>query len=186
MMCLKKTITRCFLITLSLIGGLLPYQTLRAQKSIATPVVTGSISDFIKNLKSYPGYFNFYYDEKNDKIYLEIDKLGTEFLYYTSLTDGVGSGGPERGQATAVIAKFIQVGQKILLVEPNYAYRAITDNKDEQKAVENAFAQSVIWSFKVLAVGQGKVLIDLSPFLVRDSQKIASSIGSNNLPGLHI
>ncbi|MCL4642373.1 MAG: zinc-dependent metalloprotease [Olivibacter sp.] len=186
MMCLKKTITRCFLITLSLIGGLLPYQTLRAQKSIATPVVTGSISDFIKNLKAYPGYFNFYYDEKNDKIYLEIDKLGTEFLYYTSLTDGVGSGGPERGQATAVIAKFIQVGQKILLVEPNYAYRAITDNKDEQKAVENAFAQSVIWSFKVLAVGQGKVLIDLSPFLVRDSQKIASSIGRNNLPGLHI
>src|SRR5690606_26318685 len=48
------------------------------------------------------------------------------------------------------------------------------------------FAQSVIWSFKVLAVGQGKVLIDLSPFLVRDSQKIASSIGRNNLPGLHI
>ncbi|WP_134087785.1 zinc-dependent metalloprotease [Olivibacter sp. XZL3] len=146
---------------------------------------TESISQKVSGLAKYPGYFNFYYDDKSGKVYLEVEKFDTEFLYYTSLTDGVGSGGPERGQASAAIAKFTKVGPKILLIQPNYAYRAITDNKDEQKAVENAFAQSVIYSFTPIANDGDKVLIDFTPFIIRDSQKIAGSIGRNNLPGIN-
>lgn len=144
-----------------------------------------SIYSKVKGWEKKEGYFDFYYDEKSGKIYLEVNKLDTEFLYFASLSDGVGSGGPERGQASSAIAKFIKVGPKIFLTEPNYAFRAITNNKDEQKAVENAFAQSVIWSFNPIATENGKYLIDLTPFIIRDSQKIAARIGQNNLPGLN-
>lgn len=152
-----------------------------AARSQATPAA--SITAATQGMKKYEGYFNFYYDEKTGKIFLEVDKLEKEFLYFSSLTDGVGSGGPERGQASSAIAKFVKVGPKILLVEPVYSYRAITENPDEKKAVESAFAKSVIWGFVPAAVEGDKVLIDLTPFIVRDSQNIAARLGVRRAAG---
>jgi len=50
--------------------------------------------------KKYEGLFDFYYDAKNDKIFLEVDKLDHEFLYVFSLSSGIGSNdiGLDRGQ----------------------------------------------------------------------------------------
>lgn len=104
-----------------------------------------SIASVTDQLKKYEGFFDFYYDEKTGKIFLEIDKMDQEFLYFSSLSTGVGNGGPERGQASSAIAKFVKAGPKVLLIQPVSNYRAITDNKDEIKAVDNAFAKSVIW-----------------------------------------
>jgi len=150
-------------------------------RQAATPAA--SIASITQGLKKYDGFFNFYYDEKSGKVYLEVDKLDKEFLYFSSLTDGVGSGGPERGQASSAIAKFVKVGSKVLLVEPVYNYRAITQNPDEKKAVENAFAKSVIWGFVPAAVEGDKMLIDLTPFIIRDSQNIASRLGVRRAAG---
>jgi len=58
------------------------------------------IADKIQSMKAYSGYFNFYHDEANDKIYLEVNKLNQEFLYAYSLAQGVGNNdlGLDRGQ----------------------------------------------------------------------------------------
>jgi len=141
-----------------------------------------SIIAATQGMKKYDGYFNFYYDDKTGKVLLEVDKFDTEFLYFKSLTDGAGRSA-ERGQASDAIAKFIKVGPKVLLVEPNYSYRAVTTNTDEIKAVENAFAKSVIWGFAPVAVEGEKVLIDLTPFIVRDSQNIGPRLGTATAGG---
>ena len=62
--------------------------------------VQGQLADKLKTMKAYTGYFNFYYDEANDKIYLEVNKLNEEFLYAYSLAQGVGNNdlGLDRGQ----------------------------------------------------------------------------------------
>ncbi len=82
-----------------------------------------------KGMEHYKGYFNFYYDVSSDKIYLEVNKLNEEFLYVNALAAGVGSNdiGLDRGQLgeTAVV-KFIKAGNKLLLIQPNLNYRAIT------------------------------------------------------------
>ena len=44
-----------------------------------------------KGITKYQGYFTFYYDSTKDKIFLQIDKLDTEFLYVRSLSEGIGS-----------------------------------------------------------------------------------------------
>jgi hypothetical protein len=137
-----------------------------------------TISSITQNLKKFEGYFNFYYDERNGKVYLEINNFDKEFLYFSSLTDGVGNGGPERGQASSVITKFMKVGPKVFLVQPATYYRAVNGTEDEKKAVENAFAKSVLWGFAPVATEGDKVLIDLTPFIVRDSQKIGDNLGS--------
>ncbi|MDF2433193.1 MAG: hypothetical protein JWP44_2824 [Mucilaginibacter sp.] len=131
----------------------------------------------------YAGYFSFYWDEKTGHILLEIDKFDTEFLYVNSLPSGIGSNdlGLDRGQiGGSRIVKFIKTGPKILLVQPNYTYRAVSDNADERKSVEQAFAQSVIWGFKAEAQDGDKVLIDITPFLLRDSHHIADRLTNAN------
>jgi hypothetical protein len=110
---------------------------------------------------------------------LEIDKFDTEFLYVNSLPSGVGSNdlGLDRGQiGDNRIVKFIKSGPKVLLIQPNYNYRAISNNAEEKKSVEEAFAQSVLWGFKVEAEENGKVLVDFTPFLLRDSHHIADKL----------
>src|SRR5471030_2583215 len=132
------------------------FQIIKAQK-------TDEIESKTKGLTKYSGYFNFYWNEKTGQILLEIDRFNDEFLYVNSLPAGVGSNdlGLDRGQiGDSRIVKFIRSGPKILLVQPNYAYRAVSNNPEERKSVEEAFAQSVIWGFKTEAEENGKVLID--------------------------
>ena len=98
------------------------------------------------SMKKFEGYFNFFYDTKQDKIFLLIDKLDEEFLYVNSLAAGIGSNdiGLDRGQLGGEkVVKFLRIGPKVLLVQPNYTYRAESENSNERQAVEQAFAQSV-------------------------------------------
>ncbi len=142
----------------------------------ARPAAT--ISSITQNLKKFEGFYTFYYDEKTGKIYLEISQFDKEFLYFSSLADGVGNGGPERGQASAVLAKFIRTGPKVFLLQPVTNYRSVNGNEDEKKAVENAFAKSILWGFTPVAVEGDRVLVDLTPFLIRDSQRIGDGLGT--------
>ncbi|MFN3839582.1 MAG: zinc-dependent metalloprotease [Cyclobacteriaceae bacterium] len=139
------------------------------------------ISAKVSGMKHFPGFFDFYYDEKQDKIFLAIDKFETEFLYVNSLPAGIGSNdiGLDRGQlGDERIVKFDRRGSKILMVQPNYRFRAITDNVDEQKAVEQAFAQSVLWGFTVMAEEAGKVLVDATDFYLQDTHDVTGRLRS--------
>ena len=143
-----------------------------------------SLGAITQGLKKFDGYFPFYYDEKTGKIYLEVERFDQDFLYFTSLTDGVGLGGPERGAASSSLVRFVKMGPKVLLLEPNLSYRATGPNPAEQRAVESAFAKSVIWGFAPVAVEGTKVLLDLTPFLVRDSQQLTGQLGRRSFAGL--
>ena len=131
-----------------------------------------------QNLKKSDGFYPFYYDDKSGKIYLEIDRWGEEFLYFSSLPEGIGNGGAERGQASAVIAKFVKMGPKVFLIQPDYEHRAVTGSADERKDVADAFSQSVLYGFAPVALEGDKALVDLTPFVVRDALHIGENIGS--------
>lgn len=139
----------------------------------------GSIDQKVKSFVKHEGYFDFYWDEKAGKIWLEIDKYGEEFLYVNSLPAGVGSNdiGLDRGQLGGErIVKFERIGPKVLLVEPNYEYRAYSDNPDEVQAVADGFAQSVHEGFKVEAEQDGRVLIDITNWLLRDAHGVSQTL----------
>ncbi|WP_299700862.1 zinc-dependent metalloprotease [uncultured Pontibacter sp.] len=130
-------------------------------------------------MKKFSGFYPFYWDEQNGKIWLEVDKFEQDFLYVNSLPGGLGSNdiGLDRGQLGGQrIVSFKRVGPKVLLVQPNLRYRAITDNQNEARAVEESFAQSVIWGFKAEATEGQKVLVDATDFLLRDAHDAIGSI----------
>ena len=132
-----------------------------------------------KKLTTYEGFFNFHYEEKQDKIYLLVSDLNTDFLYVNALSSGIGNNdiGLDRGQlGNTRIVQFQKAGNKLLLVQPNQSYRAITDNDLEKKSIEQAFARSVLFGFKILESNDKGHLIDLTPFLMQDAHGVASRL----------
>ena len=134
-----------------------------------------SISEKIANLKKYDGFMPFYWNEDSGKIWLEISKLNQEFLYVSSLPAGLGSNdiGLDRGLlGDEKVVFFNKVGRKIMLVQPNLRYRAITNDANEKRAIEQSFAQSTLWGFTVEAEENGKYLVDATDFLMTDPMGI--------------
>ena len=71
----------------------------------------------------YDGFVKFYHDPKTDKIFLEINKFDTEFLYVYSLTAGLGSNdiGLDRNQLGGEkVVYFERHGPKIFLKQNDY------------------------------------------------------------------
>ena len=130
-------------------------------------------------MRKMAGYFPLYWDDKAGKLWLEIDRFDTEFLYVDSLPAGLGSNdlGLDRGQlGGSRIVRFLRSGPKILLLEPNYRFRAIGGSPDEQRAVEESFAQSVLWGFDVQAEEGNHALVDATAFFLRDVHDIPRAI----------
>src|ERR1700761_5544787 len=149
-----------------------------AQRPGAEVKPATSISAVTQNLKKFEGFYTFYYDEKTGKILLEIDHWGQEFLYFSTLPEGIGNGGAERGQGSAVLVKFIKEGPKVFLLQPDNEHRSVTGSDAEKQDVADAFSQSILFGFSPVALEGDKALIDLTPFIVRDALHIGETIGS--------
>lgn len=137
------------------------------------------IAEKTKNMKKYDGFFTFWWDAASGKIWLQVDKLDKEFLYVNSLPAGLGSNdiGLDRGLIGGTrIVFFNKVGKKLFLIQPNYSYRALSADKNEQRAVKESFAQSTIASFTIEEDEGDKVLVDATTFFVRDAQGISDKL----------
>lgn len=139
------------------------------------PSIEEKTAAFIKQ----SGFLPLYWDENAGKLWLEISRLDSELLYQTSLPAGLGSNdiGLDRGLVGETkIVRFSKTGRKILMVQPNYDYRAVTPNANERRAVEESFAQSVAWGFTIEAETGNRFLVDATDFLLRDAMKAANRI----------
>ncbi|MGH9160141.1 MAG: zinc-dependent metalloprotease [Vicinamibacteraceae bacterium] len=142
----------------------------------ATREPPATIATTTAGMKKIDGFIPLYWDEREGKIWMEIARLGVEILHSAGFGAGLGSNdiGIDRGQlAGSRIVVFERVGPKVLMVQPNYQFRASSDNAAEMRAVRDAFARSVLWGFTVAAESDGRVLVDATDWLVRDGLDIA-------------
>jgi hypothetical protein len=130
-------------------------------------------------LENQDGFLPLHWDAKEGKLFLEIPRMGEEMIYQVSLSAGVGSNpiGLDRNQlGDTHLVRFDRVGPKVLLVQPNLHFRALGGSASERKAVEESFASSVLWSFKVEADSGGRVLVDATDFFLRDAHGVAARL----------
>ena len=130
------------------------------------------IAEKTAGMERHEGYFNFFWDEEEGRVWLEIDRFEEEFLYLESLATGLGSnpiGLDRTRKGREKVVRFERHGPKVFLVEPNQRFRAITNNPAEQRAVTESFAQSILWGSRVAAETGPAVLVDATDFLVRDA-----------------
>jgi len=148
-------------------------QTATVEKATAT------IGEKTAGMEKMPGYFNLYWDAKQGKLWLEIDRWNSEFLYQSGLPAGVGSNdiGLDRGQLGATrIVRFERSGPKVLLIHENWDYRAVSNDADERGAVHDSFAESVLWGFTVAAETQDHALVDATDFFLRDDHGVPETL----------
>src|SRR5688572_32304525 len=154
-----------------------------AQQRTDTPAPIPSIAAHTAGMRRIDGFMPLYWDERTGKMWLEIPRFGQEILYYISLPSGVGHNdiGLNRGDlGPRWVVQFERVGPKVLMVQPNYSFRATTNNAAERRAVADAFAESVIWGFTVTAETDGRVLVDATDFFLRDAHGVINTLRGAN------
>ncbi len=138
-----------------------------------------TIADKTKSFKKLDGYFPLYWEERKGKLWLEISRWNSEFLFLDSLPAGIGSNdiGLDRGQlGEGRVVEFQRVGPRVLLKEINLNFRSSSDNPAEKRSVEDAFAQSVLWGFEVGAEENGRVLVDATSFFMSDAHHVVEAL----------
>ena len=168
---------------LRILPALLLLTSAFAQQATPPAGPVPSISIKTASMQKMPGYFPLYWEDKTGKLWLEIDKFDVEFLYVDSMPAGMGSNdlGFDRGQiGGSRIVRFERSGPKVLLIQPNYRYRSITDDAAERRAADQSFAQSALWGFDVQAEEGGRVLVDATQFYLRDAHHIPSTLQRMN------
>jgi hypothetical protein len=153
--------------------------TVRCSVANADEKALPSIGEKTANMEKFPGFFTYYWDAREGKVWLQVDKWNTQFLYVESLPYGVGSNdiGLDRGQPGEVqVVHFERSGPRVLLVAENERFRAVTDDPIQQEAVKQAFAQSVLWGFDAAAADGDAVLVDATSFFLRDAHDIAAKL----------
>ncbi|MDO6466468.1 zinc-dependent metalloprotease [Pseudoalteromonas carrageenovora] len=140
-----------------------------------------SIDEFTTQMNHFPGYYSFFYDTKNGKVYLKVDKFEQQFLLQQSLPYGIGSNdiGLDRGQlGNTHLVQFERFGDKVMLRAVNTYYRANTSNKAEQQSIKEAFASSILAGFKVVAQDNSTALIDYTPYLLSDVHGVSRKLAA--------
>jgi hypothetical protein len=146
------------------------------------------ISSLTTTAQQFNGLFNFKYSEKGstynvkgnaESLILEVIHLDSNFLYVNYLSQGIGNNdlGLDRGKiGDQQIVYFQKSGNKLLLIQPNYKFRATTSNQLEKASVEQAFGKSVLFGFPILGKTEKGYEIDLTPFLMQDAFNVADQL----------
>jgi hypothetical protein len=139
---------------------------------------TATIAAKVAGMTALPGFFPLYWDARAGKMWIEIDRLDTDFLYVDSLPAGLGSNdiGLDRGQlGRERVVHFMRSGPRVLLVESNLAFRA-SGSEAERRAVADSFARSVVAGFEVGAEEGGRVLVEGTAFFLRDAHDVIGTL----------
>ncbi len=144
-----------------------------------TQTAEESIADKVRGMLRIEGFLTLYWDAPSAKLYFEIPPEQKEILYYVSLPAGLGSNdvGLDRGQlGWSGQVVFRRIGPRIFLVAPNLTWRSSSTDALERRAVDDAFAESVLEGFDVVAEEEGRVLVEGTSFFLRDAHAIVRKL----------
>ncbi len=154
-----------------------------AHLAAAAPDAPPDYQAMIADLAHKPGLITLYQDEAAGKAYFSFPKSANDdgvlgrYIYVNALTAGLGSNpvGLDRGNGSAPALVVLRLMNGQLIVEAqNTAFRASATRAAEQKSVHDSFARSILWSGPVTATSKdGRVLVDMTGFLVRDASLVA-------------
>ena len=105
-------------------------------------------------------------------------EVGT-YLYVEGLVTGLGSNpvGLDRGQISETrLVTLRWVGNRLFFEVENLRYRALTEDPLEAEAVDQSFADAVLWAGELAAVEGDRALVDFTSFVARDAHDVAGAL----------
>ncbi|WP_233281518.1 zinc-dependent metalloprotease [Sphingomonas changnyeongensis] len=167
-----RTPARAALIALPLLFAAMP-----AGAAPAAPAV-------LQGTQRMDGLLTVHVDRAGGRILLALPTAGADgvmarLLYATALRTGLGSApiGLDRAQpGPAQLLVIRRIGRKVAFELENPRFRADGAPAAEQAAATEAFATSTLWLGDAVAGANGETLVDIAPFLLRDSKGIADQL----------
>jgi len=147
--------------------------------AVASAEPPATLAGLTANSEKLAGFFDLYWDDETGKLFLAIDTFDQPFIYQDGLARGVGSNdlSLDRGQLGATrLVQFQRVGPRALLIQDNTGYIATSKDRDEQSAVEESFARSVLWGFDAVVIEGDTMLVDATEFFLRDTHNLAARL----------
>jgi len=130
-------------------------------------------------MKKLDGFIPMYLDTRSDRLYLQVEKLDTQFLYVQHVAYGAGANALYRGEVNQpYVVHFSHIGAKVMLTAENTKWRTESDEPAQQDAVRQSFPDSVLAAFPIVAQdGENHLLIDATEFFTRDAMGFAARLG---------
>ena len=128
-----KTVIGHFTLFVLLTFAGAPRSALAQPSARSSETSPSSIEDKVSGMQKLDGFVPLYWDERTGKLWMELSRFDTEILYGNGLTAGLGSNdiGLDRGQnGGSRVVRFERIGPKILMVQPNYNFRATNRFED--------------------------------------------------------
>jgi hypothetical protein len=159
-------------------------------QALAAPPAAAASSPYAGTEK-LDGLYPVHVDRKAGRILLSLPAAGADgvvarMLYTTALRTGLGSApiGLDRAQpGPAQILLVRRLGKKVSFELENPRFRASAGSPSEQAAAANAFATSVLWMGDALDAPDGRLLVDIAPFLARDTRNVIGQLNSSGEKG---
>jgi hypothetical protein len=175
--------TRTLALALGLAAALATPQAYAAPAASASSPYAGT--------EKLDGLYPVHVDQKTGRILLSLPAAGTDgvvarMLYTTALRTGLGSApiGLDRAQpGPAQILLIRRMGKKVAFELENPRFRASAGSPSEQAAAANAFATSMLWLGDVVDAPDGRLLVDIAPFLARDTRNVIAQLNSSGEKG---
>ena len=136
-----------------------------------------SSSLFAQSPERREGFIPMLWDAEQGRLSFELSRFDQDILYFTSVAKGSGSGsvGLEwAGGGEGGVIQFQRVGPKVMVVQKNIRFRAGTGGPGIAKGIDASFPDSVIATLPILRSDSGKVIVDATPLVVRDSAGFAA------------
>lgn len=127
------------------------------------------------------GYIDLHRNTSTDQLVLDIPKDLGEVLYYNGFARGLGSNdiGLDRGLlGSTMIVTFEQAGDRLLLRENNLMYRGSSDNPEENRAIDEAFPDFIMWQFPIISEDDDSWTVDATAFAKREIQGVSNWLSS--------
>lgn len=152
--------------------------------AVALPAQSGAQTPGnIRSLERHEGYLPFYWDAARGRILWEIPKLNEDLLYFAGVGKGIGSVelGVDRGASDlSAVIYFERSGSRVNVVQRNLNFRALNSSPALQQGMEESFASSILAALPVESEADGKLIVDATPFLVRDAVNLESDLRRRN------
>jgi hypothetical protein len=195
-----KRIARTREVLLALILVSLPAYAFGSARAAHEAHSLKSIAAATAGMQHRPGLIALDWDAKRGHVFLEIPMTGNRehtqspaYIYTHSTpwsvgTSHLGEYGLDRGQISrGAMVRFERTGPKLLLVEPNLAFRSSSASAAEQATVTESFPQSVLAGFRVAAEDpDGMVLVDATDFFLSDTHQIAQALAQGKQGLYHV
>jgi hypothetical protein len=163
--------------------------------ALTAPLMAAAPADPFAGTVASEGLLPVHIDKSGGRILITLPAPGADgvagrFLYATTLRTGVGSAelGFDKAQNgdTRLLA-FRQIGGKIAIQYENPRFRATGASAPEQAAARDSFIVTTAWLGPIATtLPDGRLVIDIAPFLARDTMGIAAGLQQAGAKGYHL